>query len=138
MDEKQHDNDLARTHDVVTGDTRRFAVETPEHKASTAQRAELTVKNGISNSLRSIDQIEAETVNLVRNTVSNTIRATGAVAEGVIHVTRDVVKGAIAATEEVGTGLVMSTKDVAKGIILGVNDVGATSSPRRAKSPVPL
>lgn len=88
------------------------------------QKAGTTVKEGIVNSLKGINEIEAEIVSLARNTVSSTLQATGGVAKEGFGVTTDVVKGAIQAAEEVGTGLVMGTKSVAKGIILGVSDVG--------------
>src|SRR5574337_151795 len=90
----------------------------------TIGKAGTTVKDGIIQSLKGINEIEAEIVSLVRNTVSQSLRATGGVAGEAIGLTRDVVKGAIQATEEVGTGLVLSTKSVAKGVIMGVGDVG--------------
>jgi hypothetical protein len=73
-------------------------------------KAGTEVKEGISSSLKGINEIEAEIVSLVRNTVSNTLRAGGEVAGESLSITKDVVKGAISATEEVGTGLILSTK----------------------------
>lgn len=68
------------------------------------QKAGTTMKEGIVNSLKGINEVEAEIVTLARNTVSQTLRATGDVAKEGLSVTTDVVKGAIQATEEVGTG----------------------------------
>jgi hypothetical protein len=61
------------------------------HKAGT------TMKEGIVNSLKGINEIEAEIVTLARNTVSQTLRATGDVAKEGFGVTTDVIKGAIQA-----------------------------------------
>ncbi len=52
-----------------------------------------TVKAGIVNSLRGVDDIEAEIVTLVRHTVSNTLTATGQVATDAMVVVRYVAKG---------------------------------------------
>jgi len=83
-----------------------------------------TVKDGLVQSLKGIEEIESEIVSMVRQTVSDALRATGSMANEGVGVTRDVVLGALAATQEVGTGAVNATKSVAKGIILGVADVG--------------
>ncbi len=53
-------------------------------------KAGTAVKEGVINSLRGLDEIEAEIVSLVRNTLSNALRTTGAVADESLSVTRDV------------------------------------------------
>jgi len=62
------------------------------------------VKEGVINSLKGLNEIEAQIVSLVRSTGSVTLRETGSIAGEATAVTKDVVKGAIQATEEVGTG----------------------------------
>ena len=82
------------------------------------------VKEGVVGSLKGLNEVETEIVNLVRSTVSQTLKATGEVAMDSVAVIRDVVTGALQATEEVGIGLIVSTKSVTKGVVLGVRDVG--------------
>jgi hypothetical protein len=57
------------------------------------------VKSGIVNSLRGIDEIEAEIVSLVRDTISNSIKTSGALSTETVAMVHDVVQGAISATE---------------------------------------
>lgn len=57
------------------------------------------VKEGIVGSLKGINAIETEIVNLVRSAVSNALNATGEVASDSVTVTRDVIKGTLQATE---------------------------------------
>jgi hypothetical protein len=83
-----------------------------------------TVKEGVVGSLKGLNEIGTQIVNLAGNTMTDVLKATGSVANETINVSKDVFKGALKATEEVGTGLLVTTKDVAKGIILGVADVG--------------
>lgn len=66
--------------------------------------AGVAVKEGIVNSIQSIEHVQGEIVNLVRQTVSSALKATGAVVEESVGVIRDVLKGAVAATEEIGVG----------------------------------
>src|SRR5687768_12409226 len=49
---------------------------------------------GDAGSLRGIDEMESDVVNLVRNTISNTLRATGAVGTEAVDVTRTTVNAA--------------------------------------------
>src|SRR5712691_4076418 len=82
------------------------------------------VKDGIVSSLKGVQEIETEIVNLVRSTVSDTLQATGSMASETVTVVRDVVKGTLQATEEAGTGLIVSTTNVTQGLVMGARDVG--------------
>lgn len=61
------------------------------------------VEECVISSLKGINEIEAEIINLVRNTVSNRHRATGSVVVDAVGITKDVIERAIQASEEVGT-----------------------------------
>jgi hypothetical protein len=97
---------------------------TPPPAAGTVGAIGTSVKEGVVQSLRGVDEVEAEAFNVVRDTVSNAIRTTGVVANDVITVTRDVARGAIQATEETGNQLLGATRNVAKEFVRDVTDVG--------------
>lgn len=99
------------------------APESAGRKASVAGVGQ-TVKEGVVETLKGLDEIESELIGLVRSTVSNALRASGAVAGDVVDVVREVVKSALSATSEIGCDAIVATKAVAKGAILGVADVG--------------
>ena len=94
----------------------------------TLGKAGTTVKDGIVGSLKGMQEIEAEIVNLTRKVVTDSLKATGSVAQETINVSKDVFKGAIEAADQMGTGLMESTKSVAKGILLAVKDVGGDTT----------
>ena len=87
-------------------------------------RAGTAVKDGVTRSLKGLNEIEGGIVSLVRNIVADTLRLAADVTGMTITLSAEVMKGAIKATEEIGTGLTLSAKSVTKGVVMGVGDVG--------------
>jgi hypothetical protein len=89
-----------------------------------------TVKTGITGSLRGIDEIESDIVNLVRNTISNTLQATGAVGTEAVDVTRATVNAAAQGIGDIGTTAITSVRDILVSVVEGIKDVAGAAVPR--------
>ena len=61
------------------------------------------VKEGIIGSLKGLNEIQAEIVNVARDTVTGAVKATSEVTSVTINSIVDIVKGSIQAGEETGT-----------------------------------
>jgi hypothetical protein len=91
---------------------------------STLGNAGKVVQDGVINSLKDLNKIEDEIINLTKGTISDTIRATSRVSPEGTNFIRDILTGTIQAADGTGTGLIMSVRSVSKGIVIGVNDFG--------------
>ncbi len=108
---------------------------TDERRSVMAQRSETmnesgitstgtALRDGVVDSLKGINEIGTELVDLVGNTLSGTLRTTGVVARDGLSVAKDVVAGAVQTIADVGTGLTTHAKNVARGVVTGVGEVG--------------
>lgn len=84
----------------------------------------ISVRDRIVDTVRHIDQNEAEVVAEVRRAIAEGLRASGALVAETALLIEEVVRGAVAATLQAGTGMLVTVKAVAKGVVLGVSDAG--------------
>jgi hypothetical protein len=87
-------------------------------------------ETGNAGSLRGIDELESDLVNLARNTISNTLRATGAVGTEAVDVTRTTVNAAAQGIGDIGTTAITSVRDILVSVVEGIKDVAGAALPK--------
>lgn len=101
-----------------------------EERYDTAPPYRSDAERGNAGSLRGIDELESDLVNLARNTISNTLRATGAVGTEAVDVTRATVNAAAQGIGDIGTTAITSVRDILVSVVGGIKDVAGAALPR--------
>lgn len=100
------------------------AAQRMRRHADPLQLAGKVVHTGVFNSVKDVQRIQHDFVQLVRATVSDSLIASGHNGAGATKLVDTMVSEAISAVGHAGTGLDFIAHSLAKGIVLGVHAIG--------------
>jgi hypothetical protein len=93
-------------------------------RADPLQLAGKIIDTGVFNSVKDVQRIQHDFVQLVRATISDSLIASGHNGAGATELVSTVVSEAISAVDHAGASLDLIARSLAKGIVLGVHAFG--------------
>ena len=100
------------------------ATQRMRQRADPIQLAGKIIHTGVFNSVKDLQRIQQDFVQLVRATVSDSLIASGGNGVGTTELVSTVVSEAISAIDHAGASLDLIARSFAKGIVLGVHAIG--------------
>ena len=100
------------------------AAQRMRRRADPIQLAGKIIHTGVFNSVKDVQRIQHDFVQLVRATVSDSLIASGDNDVGPTELVSTVVSEAISAIDHAGASLDLIARSLAKGIVLGVHAIG--------------
>jgi hypothetical protein len=101
------------------------AAQRMRRHADPIQLAGEIIHTGVFNSVKDVQRIQRDFVQLVRATVSDSLIASGGNGVGATELVSTVVSEAIGAVDHAGASLDLIARSLAKGIVLGVYAIGS-------------